>query len=482
MSLIAVVTVVVLSASFSQFASAVANRQAQAVNRKRAFYMAEAGLAEGFAALTCGKSGNVGTLEAPALLGEGVFWVEASELEPGYVRLEATGMVASGRAELALVARRGTEDVAALGVFSGGAVTLGAGSLVDAYDSSLGTYATQSDKSGASLGSNGNISVSGSALKPTTIKGDVTPGPDGHLTQLGNVTISGSTSVALEATEFPAIDVPAIALGAAQVHSSPYPLVIPPGSVGYTSLTVQSGAQVLIQGPAQVLLGSLTLNASAQLSFDTSGGPIDLFVTDAADLAATSLLSTTGTNPEDVRILVPGQTAQSLKLRSSGPFHGVIYAPEAALVLGNTFELFGAVVSKGLVLEGAAKLHFDKHLAEVAAEELLPLILSWRLVELANLTGDLATDPFTLLGLDKNVLPAPSGAHMDQTLVIDYFDASSVYHRYSGPESKFDWNVVQSVISATRDGVQVVFPISTSTKSGVRKSPGVLPVIDGPMI
>ena len=59
MSLIAVATVVVLSASFSQFASAVANRQAQAVHRKRAFYLAEAGLAEAFAGFSCGRSGNV---------------------------------------------------------------------------------------------------------------------------------------------------------------------------------------------------------------------------------------------------------------------------------------------------------------------------------------------------------------------------------------------------------------------------------------
>jgi len=482
MSLIAVVTVVVLSASFSQFASAVANRQAQAVNRKRAFYMAEAGLSEAFAGLECGKSGNVGSAAAPARLGEGLFWVEASEPEAGYVRLEATGMVGSGRAELGLVAKRGTQDVAALGVFSSGAVSVGAGSTVDAYDSSLGSYASQSDKSGASLGSNANISLSGSALKPTTIKGDVTPGPSGHITQLGNVTISGATAAALETTQLPAVEAPAITLGGAQVQSSPYPLVIPPGSIGYESLTISSGSQVLIQGPAEVLLGSLTLKATAQLTFDTSQGPVDLYITDAADLAATSILNNSGTHPEDVRILVPGQTAASLKLRSTGPFRGVIYAPEAALVLGNTFELFGAVVSKGLVLEGAAKLHFDKNLAEVAAKAELPLIVSWRIVELANSTGDLAADPFALLGLNRNVLPAPALAHMDQTLAIDYYDASSVYHRYVGLESQFDWNVVKSVISATRDGDEVVLPISTSVKMGVKKSPGVLPVLDGPMI
>jgi hypothetical protein len=129
MSLIAVSTVVVLAASFSQFASSVANRQAHAVAKKRAFYMAEAGLAEAFSGLSMGKSGNVGTPDAPALLGDGVFWVEAIELEPGFVRLESTGMIGTGKVVLSLVAQRGEESIASLGVFSGGDVTLGDGSL-----------------------------------------------------------------------------------------------------------------------------------------------------------------------------------------------------------------------------------------------------------------------------------------------------------------------------------------------------------------
>ena len=482
LSLVAVVTVVVLSASFSQFASAVANRQAQAVHRKRAFYMAEAGLAEAFAGFSCGKSGNVGTMETPALLGDGVFWVEAVELEPDVVRLDSIGMIGTGKAKLSLVVRRGETSVAALGVFSGGQVTLGPGSLVDAYDSTKGAYSTQTDKSGAALGSNGAVSISGSLLKPTKVKGDVTPGAEFAVSTTGSVTITGSTQHAFAETTLPDIEVPELVLGSPQVHGSPYPLVIPAGSVGYQSLTVQAGAQVIIQGPAQIVLGSLALAGTAQLSFDTTKGPVELYVTGGIDLAAESLLSSSSTHPEDVLIQVPGATAQPIALRSSGAFHGVVYAPQAPVVLGDKFELFGALVAKQLSFEGAAKLHFDKHLAALAAELALPVMLSWRLAELASISSDLATDPFDELGLDKNLLPSPTAAHKDQTLSIDYYDFSNVYHRYTGPESAFDWNVVKTVIVATRDGVEVVFPRSSTSKLGTKKSPGVAPVVDGPMI
>jgi hypothetical protein len=482
MSLVAVATVVVLSASFSQFASAVANRQTQAVHRKRAFYLAEAGLAESFAAFTIGKSGNVGTEAEPARLGDGVFWVEAVELDDGLVRLDSTGMIGTGNAELSLVVQRGERGVAGLGVFSNGFVTLGPGSLLDAYDSSSGAYATQTDKSGAALGSNAGVSITGTLLKPTTIKGDVTPGMEEVVLTKGSVTITGSTASAFAVTELPAVEVPDIELASPLVHGSPYPLVIPSGASGYQSLTVQAGAQVIIQGPAQVELGALALASTAQLSFDTSQGPVELYVGDTLDLASGSLLSSSSTHPEDVLIQVPGPTAQTVNLRASGAFHGVIYAPEAQVVVGGELELFGAVVASDLTFEGSARVHFDKNLAELAAQEALPVALSWRLVELSCTSSDISSDPFDLLGLDKNLLPAPSRAHQDQTLSIDYYDFSNVYHHYTGAESQFDWNVVKSVIDATRDGTGVYYPSPTSGKGGTMKSPGVAPVVDGPMI
>jgi hypothetical protein len=42
--------------------------------------------------------------------------------------------------------------------------------------------------------------------------------------------------------------------------------------------------------------------------------------------------------------------------------------------------------------------------------------------------------------------------------------------------------VVKSVILATRDGEEVLFPSSTTSNLGTKKSPGVAPVVDGPMI
>lgn len=482
LSLVAVVMVVLLATSFTQFASSVANRQAQAVFRKQAFYMAEAGLAEAYGGLMCGRSGNVGTQESPAVFGDGLFWVEATELEVDILKLEAIGMVGSGRAELSVVAERGVTSVVSLGVFGDQALTLGPGTLIDAYDSTKGTYASQTDRSGAQLGSNASVSLTGTLLKPTVVKGSVTPGPDQSVNTSGSVTITGSTAAALQSTPLPPVEMPEVALGGALVQDSPYPLVISPGQTGYQSLTIRSGSQALIQGPATVVVGSLALEPQAELDFDTSQGSIQLFAIEALDLASGSILTTSSTKPEKVAIQVPGETTQPVTLRSATQFFGLIYAPETVVVVAASFEVFGALVADRLTFEGPAKLHFDRNLGQVAAEAALPAFLSWRIVSLASSSTDLSMDPFSLLGVDRSLLEAPMEAHKDQWLKIDYYDQSGVYHTYSGWESSFLWTVVKDVIVATRDGVPVLYPRAPSQKTGVAKQPGTPPIVDGPMV
>jgi Tfp pilus assembly protein PilX len=83
-----------------------AREQRGAIDTKRAFYMAEAGLAEGFNGIASGKSGNVGTEDEPARFANGVFFTTADDEGDGRVTLTSTGMCGAGRATLSIVIER----------------------------------------------------------------------------------------------------------------------------------------------------------------------------------------------------------------------------------------------------------------------------------------------------------------------------------------------------------------------------------------
>ncbi len=174
MALFAAFSVAAISLALLQLGAATTRRQAAAADRTRAFYLAEAALAEAYWGVMTGKTGQVGSGTDPAAYGDGLFWVDSDYALDGSVMLEATGMVGKARVRLGLAVRWTEESVASLGFFSGGDLVLQPGSLVDGYSSREGTYAQQaqvlegllSTRAGGRVGANGSVTVLSPASVP----------------------------------------------------------------------------------------------------------------------------------------------------------------------------------------------------------------------------------------------------------------------------------------------------------------------------
>jgi len=123
--------------------------------------------------------------------------------------------------------------------------------------------------------------------------------------------------------------------------------------------------------------------------------------------------------------------------------------------LSGNFELFGALAAGGLQFTGPVRLHFDEHLRELALEGALPMLLSWRIVELEATPGTI-NDPFRVLGVDPLLCPRPAGAHADQEIEIIFVDQGGAIDSFMGKESNFDWKVVTEVVELARDGEPIV--------------------------
>jgi len=456
MALTSVSVVALLATTYIQFVSQVSNRQAGAVDRKKAFYLAEAGLTEGFAGIVCGRSGEVGSEGEPALLGDGFFWVEAEELADEKVELTSVGMSGRARAQLSIVVQKGTHTLLDMGFFSTDDLMVEPGVTIDSYDSSKGEY-DSSTAGRARLISNKAVMVSGTADDPTFINGDVVAGPKDAVETSGRVTISGQELVSPFEVEVPTLPTPRVEYEREVVVDSPYPYVASPMVIGLEGLTVKADSEVTLQGPSVLVVRDLLIEPGATLNFDGSGGAIFLYVEESMDLQTGSTVTTTTMDPTRSIVFVNQETRGTAALRSDAQFHGVVYAPNTALSIADSFEVFGSVGAFRLVLEGPVKLHFDHVLVDFAQELRKPRLDSWKIDELTLPAGK-SSDPFVRMGLDRAALKAPSLAREDQELDVTYLDAAGHTQTYSGLESGFDWADADVLVGGERDGEPIVVP------------------------
>ena len=72
LALVTVTVAAVLVSSVLGLSAATTRRQSQSVDDRRAFYLCEAGLAEAFEAVRVGRRGQLGSIDAPAMFGDGL--------------------------------------------------------------------------------------------------------------------------------------------------------------------------------------------------------------------------------------------------------------------------------------------------------------------------------------------------------------------------------------------------------------------------
>lgn len=482
-ALVGITVIASLGAAMIQMHVAASRRQMMSIDTKRALYVAEAGLSEAFFAISQGKTGNVGSEALPASFGDGVYWVEALDEGGGQVRLESTGLCGAGRFALSMILERRFNSVASLGVFGGQEVVVGAGSVLDGFDSDEdgrweavadGTSGIPATGDGARVTSNGDVVIAGTPESVTRIYGDVTPGPLGTAILDGSAVVTGSTAPGRRVAELPPIEVPEVPTSGNLVHSSSTPLVLGPGEVHYTRLQVRSGSSVHVVGPVTVVVDDLYLEADAELAFDSSEGGIVVHSLEDIDLALGSRLTNLADEPQSTALLISARptitttpsgggamglgglggggstttTPALVRLLAGGEYHGLIYAPDVTLAIPRTLRVFGAVAGARLDLEDGSRISFDEALAGSGiGVSALPRLVSWRVVELPD--SPLVrrrVNPFKTLA-EQGITPmTSSSAHLEQHAQILYRPAGGGSLRvFTGLLSDLVWSTVGEV-------------------------------------
>lgn len=467
-----------MGAAILQMQSGMAARQRELADKKRALYIAEAGLSEGFFAIAQGKSGNIGSADEPAAFGDGVFWVEAHEQSPNVIAMVSNGLCGTGRFSAAMVVERQVNAVASLGFFGNSQLSIGASAVVDGYESALGSFESQATNSpvglttgkGANINANASIAVSGPTTiigrlgtylsgVTTTVFGDCQPGPSGTVTVQPNVNITGKTSPLPKSKSLPSIEPPLVQSQGELSVANGSTTTLTGNQVGHSTVKINSGGTLKIKGPASVVVDDLLVSPQGTLELDGSTGPVLLHVKGFFRGESGSTLTSVGSDPKSTALVVHPSKPKDLNgdgipdppvvLSSSGTFYGVFYAPGAKVTIPASLRVFGSVAADDLTLAPNARVTFDQSLlthSSVLAG--IPAFLSWKITELPKVPiVESRLDPRAFLRKLGKVALTALEAHPERHLVIRYVSHVGAIQMYSGPASTFNWSNVKSVIS-----------------------------------
>jgi len=324
-ALCVVFVVAVLSLVYIQLSLAKNKEHQGAIDVKRAFYLAEAGISEAFAGLVAGKSGNVGSQVLPAKFGNGLFWVSATPEDEDKVTLKSTGLCGGGRCTISVVVEKQDPSLASRGVFGERSVTIQDGSRIDSYDSSVGPYSPSggggtigqpggggSQPVDARVSSNGDVTLQGTPSLSggsTRVYGDVRPGPNHSVFRTSGVSITGSTAPLASDQSLPTIRVPQIASSGSVTASSGSPTtVLRSGDAAYGQIRVASGGRATISGPATLVVDRLQVDRGGTFTIDATNGPVKIFVTQMLDFAPLATIVSTASKPKSIELLVTART------------------------------------------------------------------------------------------------------------------------------------------------------------------------------
>ena len=424
-SLVVLTVLMTVTSAFFVLSSRQAKRIDSGFDDRRARTLAESGLSEAYEAIRGGGTGGIGSQAAPVYLGGGVLWVEAvPQATPDTTLLRSIALVGSGRAAISsLVSISASSPLFETTLNSDETLTLNADVMIDSFDSSLGTYASQMVNSTATIPhadyngdarSNQDIIINSRAM----VLGDAIPGPTFATLQSPSSYVTGSTTPAAEPYNFPALALPTNVLSGSLTIPNNGSGALASGDHELQSISVGKDATLTITGPATILLDDFTGNPGGQILVDATAGPVTINIRNSYSHMRLFEVNAVSGSPAAIAFMYEG--TDDIVFPSGTAIRGAYYVPNASIAFTSNNECWGAFAGKRIEMSNAMRFHFDedlkKHWEANNGQPVTFEIEAWGVAVLdpddygeRRFLGD-RRDPMTILGVTKGELLSPSEA------------------------------------------------------------------------
>jgi choice-of-anchor A domain-containing protein len=236
------------------------------------------------------------------------------------------------------------------------------------------------DDENLKLGTNSIASGAFSLKNSCTINGDVVVGvggnPDVVIDDFG-ATITGDTRALREANVLPSITVPPWldALPSSGTIESDSTIT---NSAKYSSIDLKNNKTLLIDGDvALYVTGEMILGNSAEMRVDNDASLI-LYLGGDFEGKNSSAINNLTQEAKKLQVYCL-DSCENVQFKNSTDFYGVIYAPNAEVVMDNSANVYGAVVARNFEQKNSATFNYDASLrdASVNDEAVRFVITNW---------------------------------------------------------------------------------------------------------
>jgi hypothetical protein len=444
-SLAVVIGVGALTAVSLQLQTSRLSRLQTENDKKRAFYLAEAVLAEAVLSLQHDGSGNIASEAAPAAFGDGFVFAETTEDEAGLLHVDAYGIQGRARQRLTRVLEKEFKPLSREGFYGRETLIVNPGTQAFTDTRAYRLY-RQSVRAAKDAADGTNLIVAADGLP--NLRNDVRPrlSSDGQIALLGGV---GPLFTSLDVDVRPGpnavlvlpVGTSVAGVTAPRAEPAPLPRIRPPKLPGAPDLllrrlqtdSLQNSSRLLrISVPSTAILnltGPLTLvvdewTQGGTVNVNSTNGPVDLYVMQRFTLDSGARFNNPSGQASSLRIQVSAEDLAPLVIdrvrwNSNLPFIGQLYAPKANVRLPDRIHFKGALAAGTLQVGSRALLEHDPMLAVNGIGTNSFTDRSWRVLPVPpELADPVAYDParqYQQLAIEP-LLPAFSHRAVEQVV------------------------------------------------------------------
>jgi hypothetical protein len=254
------------------------------------------------------------------------------------------------------------------GITAKGQITLTGGATADSFDGSQGPYNPATATANVTVLSNGNVAGIIGMSGGGTIHGNAVTGPSGTVTG-GTVTgtISHDANVQINDPALPAgfsTGSYATSLPAGSVNGTNYTYVAGTGNYEISTLTIQAGKSMVVNGNAVIYVTSTANNSlvvgGSGFIYLAPGGHLALYLGGPSTISGQGMVN--GNQRASDCFIYGLPTCTAMTYSGGSVFYGVVDVPEADFKFTGGTGAAGSFTANTVLISGSGGVHYDTSL------------------------------------------------------------------------------------------------------------------------